>query len=1333
MMSKIRSITLIITVFVLLLPVLVQADLTSGLVAYYTFNGTVNDESGNGNHGTIYGNIEYVDGKKGQAIFLNNPIGYTSITQYVTIPYSQSISDLESSSFTIAILYKSTDTVQQNGRLFGNGGPFYPNTGICMDYNAIAHPQAYSSVSDGIYRYSVAEYSDSNPDAITTDGQFHWQTLILDRDNKLIKQYIDNNLIETTPINSLSSIRFDGLVLGATEIGDTYGSRLTTVDEVRIYNRALTETEIQALYSGEFIIVDSGAEWRYSDKEQPGWTEISFDNSQWNIGITPFDDHSVTGWCAFGGNGTNWPLNTSLYLRKDIDVKQQGDLTVRIAIDNDFVLYFDGNEVAALNSEWCPYKWQYEYNIPSVNADTHTVAVKITDRGDDNGFDLMVSQGEGQVWDSDGDGLPDSWEISHFGDLIQNPGDDYDHDELTNLQEYQHGTDPTKWDTDGDGVNDGTEVAQGTDPLDPASSINSSNLYPKDERISMATSSINNTGRIYLSWNLDYPVGDDLFSRIKWKQGDGQYQYLGGDGNKLFTHDVIIEVLLPVPPLPFFTYSYSFKIVTVYRGQEFEGKELSVLFTCNQYVCLGKSLPVRHSPILFVPGTGGKAWGDMNSHLEDFGLVFGGELNANANNTISDGDFYTCNYPDPTGPIANNYGYTKKFIDKIQSVTNGKKITLVGQSLGGLRARAYIQKKERDNHDEKVTNKIERLITIGSPNLGVLNFMESIRDIDGDGQYDIYGIWRNIMGNTSEKESDFWSWSIACQYLPLVGTNYKFEGGFITDPSRFHRDNGSKITCGDQEKIRTLLEDCLRDGTLPKCSGGWDFTGAALMYDVFEGSPFMKGLNCWLYDSCDISKFTSIPEGVEYRYVVGIGKNKNFIPIIPIMKTRWLNYFLYKNEDGDGFIEARSQSFQDLALHPGNMGAKIIRREETHYTELSDYIGLLKALDVPVLKIAARCPVEITVESPSGLIQSKSHAEILGARYDEADINNDGRIDKFIEIPLPEQGEYKITLTPETGANPNDTYSLEIEQDGIVTVLRENEPIGNITGTPETVSINARPIADAGPDQVVQANCNRLALVTLDGFASTDSGSTPGTNDDIEKFQWFEGTTLIAEGEMAKVSLIVGEHEIRLLVTDHGGAISEDRLFANVLENTSDTDGDGITDCNDNCDNAANTDQLDSDGDGVGNVCDNCPNTYNPDQRDSNSNGIGDACDFKKISSYLGNDPKPSILDIDIFKFRGTKGETVTIRIEANPPPGSGKRLTLILTDKIKGTVLVKLDRSVLPNDITAKLLATGEYLITVAEQPLIAKGERYRGSYCLTLKARPETYQTLAPYLWVE
>lgn len=44
--------------------------------------------------------------------------------------------------------------------------------------------------------------------------------------------------------------------------------------------------------------------------------------------------------------------------------------------------------------------------------------------------------------DSDGDGLPDAWEISFFGNLAQSDTDDFDGDGFSNMQEYMSGTDP---------------------------------------------------------------------------------------------------------------------------------------------------------------------------------------------------------------------------------------------------------------------------------------------------------------------------------------------------------------------------------------------------------------------------------------------------------------------------------------------------------------------------------------------------------------------------------------------------------------------------------------------------------------------------------------------------------------------------------------------------------------------------------------------------------------------------------------------------------------------------------------------------------------------------
>jgi len=50
-----------------------------------------------------------------------------------------------------------------------------------------------------------------------------------------------------------------------------------------------------------------------------------------------------------------------------------------------------------------------------------------------------------------------------------------------------------------------------------------------------------------------------------------------------------------------------------------------------------------------------------------------------------------------------------------------------------------------------------------------------------------------------------------------------------------------------------------------------------------------------------------------------------------------------------------------------------------------------------------------------------------------------------------------------------------------------------------------------------------------------------------------------------------------------------------------DTDGDGVSDCEDNCVGTPNPDQKDCDGDGTGSACDPCP--YNPQIDNSNYKG----------------------------------------------------------------------------------------------------------------------------------
>jgi chitodextrinase len=128
----------------------------------------------------------------------------------------------------------------------------------------------------------------------------------------------------------------------------------------------------------------------------------------------------------------------------------------------------DGTKSEWINESFIDHKWieQGLFTVTLIVMDNEGAVGSTT-----HIITIVVANGNDTENDSDGDRLPDSWEIQYGLDPYD-PSDvssDADGDSLTNLEEYRLGTNPTKFDTDGDGVTDNVDAF----PTDVAASIDS--------------------------------------------------------------------------------------------------------------------------------------------------------------------------------------------------------------------------------------------------------------------------------------------------------------------------------------------------------------------------------------------------------------------------------------------------------------------------------------------------------------------------------------------------------------------------------------------------------------------------------------------------------------------------------------------------------------------------------------------------------------------------------------------------------------------------------------------------------------------------------------------
>jgi len=201
---------------------------TNGLVGYWPFNGNANDESGNGNNGVVngatltsdrFGNVN--------SCYSFNGASYIQVNNWNAITGN--------SSFTVSFWTK----------------PSQNNNGWVLSFGTSSNGQGFEAGNYGwggenfgaqIWSYNYT------PSTLTTTTFNNWTNITIVYSNNNLNAYKNGILVATQIVNYTTINLAQGILSIGKQIdfNEFYNGSL---DDISIYNRALTQSEITGLYN----------------------------------------------------------------------------------------------------------------------------------------------------------------------------------------------------------------------------------------------------------------------------------------------------------------------------------------------------------------------------------------------------------------------------------------------------------------------------------------------------------------------------------------------------------------------------------------------------------------------------------------------------------------------------------------------------------------------------------------------------------------------------------------------------------------------------------------------------------------------------------------------------------------------------------------------------------------------------------------------------------------------------------------------------------------------------------------------------------------------------
>lgn len=209
---------------------------TEGLVAYYPFDGNADDQSDNSNNGTIFGASLTTDRFNNK----NSAFKFNGTSNYLRIPNHHSLNFNSGQNYTIA-LWIFTSKLSEN-TVIGKYNSYSNRGGYFIAFSAKHGKPSFDGRDQLGYRHSGPASTN------VKDGA--WHLIVGMRNGSEWSVWVDGNKEafvdagNTTTVQNLDPLWIGGLADGTYPVGSFFEGK---IDDIRIYNRALSNNEIQAL------------------------------------------------------------------------------------------------------------------------------------------------------------------------------------------------------------------------------------------------------------------------------------------------------------------------------------------------------------------------------------------------------------------------------------------------------------------------------------------------------------------------------------------------------------------------------------------------------------------------------------------------------------------------------------------------------------------------------------------------------------------------------------------------------------------------------------------------------------------------------------------------------------------------------------------------------------------------------------------------------------------------------------------------------------------------------------------------------------------------------